>query len=1186
MTITGTNLNAASKVMFGQTAGTGLTTVSNTELTVTAPPATKASPVNITVTTTAGTSAIVPVDQFTYTAPCTPGSYVAQKHLSGTLTGSMVWGPACAGVYIIDPAGLQIAPGASLTITAGTIVKYTSNSQVPIGVSADATLTVSGTGGSPAVMTSIDDNTTGGTTGSGDPAASNSPAIDTTSSTAVIDISDLRLRYAGISNDFGALSVTGSSIYDGTVSSDTDQPVEITATSVAYTPTTINYASDPATNGTVGISITAATQNAVTPVITNDSVTGVTGVAYEITEPALLQADVSGDTASNNALNAIGISSGLSGVWTLTPSTLPLLALGTYSPAWGGAGDIEVLQGATLNLTAGTTVKYEPGWMSAVTVDAGGSLNAIGSDPSPVVITSVDDDSVGGTTGSGQPIASSLAPAIDLVAPSSEANLSRTTLKYESLSNDGGTLAVSNSVVYDGDIASQSDQPVTVTGTTVSYAPSTFGGCNSSAQGPGIQVIASTDAADTATVTNNTVSNVDSIAYSVSEPSMQQSDVTGNAASGNAINALGLSGGLNGIWNISPAGIPTALLPVNSGNWSFQSLSVLPQATVNIAPGVVMKSYPTGWSYLCVGGGNYGYFDVQAGGSLNFNGDASGPITLTAVDDNTVGGTTGTGAPSTSGIGNTGDGILLETGSEFAATSLNLKYGQIYNQGGSLAITHSTVYEGQIFSQSNESVAITGTTVASIPESFNYSTTSPLATVGITVLPEPNETAVAPIVTNNTVDDFAGIAYEIEGPDLLQNQLSGNQAVGNAINAFGVAGGLSGAWNINTSELPLALLSISNAWGDEVDITQGAQVSIDAGSVIKGYYNGWCQPCTDAGHPAGFDVQSGGSLSINGSSDNPIVYTSGDDNSVGGTTGTGNPGGTEGIEVDPGGSIAGSNFELKYGGLLFDGSSTELDNVTITGANTAVTVYDIPGQVIKMFNANLNNGSVGASVNIGGLEITGSITNMSTRAVEACDWQSMWTNTAGCAVEAYDVYWGDPNGAYGPVPALTGWSGWTITTASSLLSTSHVCGAVDADEYYSTAGAATVSDSAADLVSPNCDGSATPWSTVAQGYGQVVQAATNACGSVDATSCQAIKGYLTCFNAAENLAGSQAAVSIPGTASSTLNAVSAISTAAGNLNAAGFASFLGFASDVADAIGTVSDVANAYGTCQSSFATG
>lgn len=66
VTITGTNLNAASAVKFGSTPATGFTVESETQITAIAPRSTAVGPVDVTATTLAGTSPTVRSDEFFY----------------------------------------------------------------------------------------------------------------------------------------------------------------------------------------------------------------------------------------------------------------------------------------------------------------------------------------------------------------------------------------------------------------------------------------------------------------------------------------------------------------------------------------------------------------------------------------------------------------------------------------------------------------------------------------------------------------------------------------------------------------------------------------------------------------------------------------------------------------------------------------------------------------------------------------------------------------------------------------------------------------------------------------------------------------------------------------------------------------------------------------------------------------
>lgn len=70
--ITGTNLTAASAVKFGTVPATGFTVESDTQISAIVPPSKKVGPVDVTVATLAGTSAVVHADRFFYRGCAVP----------------------------------------------------------------------------------------------------------------------------------------------------------------------------------------------------------------------------------------------------------------------------------------------------------------------------------------------------------------------------------------------------------------------------------------------------------------------------------------------------------------------------------------------------------------------------------------------------------------------------------------------------------------------------------------------------------------------------------------------------------------------------------------------------------------------------------------------------------------------------------------------------------------------------------------------------------------------------------------------------------------------------------------------------------------------------------------------------------------------------------------------------------
>ncbi len=97
---------------------------------------------------------------------------------------------------------------------------------------------------------------------------------------------------------------------------------------------------------------------------------------------------LSGNHASGNGLNGVVLAGSLSGAvnWAWDGGdTLPFVVY----------GDVTVYEGASLTLAPGTVLKFRDCWTDLVVV---GSLVANGTAETPVILTSLQDDSVGGDT--------------------------------------------------------------------------------------------------------------------------------------------------------------------------------------------------------------------------------------------------------------------------------------------------------------------------------------------------------------------------------------------------------------------------------------------------------------------------------------------------------------------------------------------------------------------------------------------------------------------------------------------------------------------------------------------------------------------------------------------------------------------------------------------------------------------
>ncbi|MFG6489634.1 putative Ig domain-containing protein [Roseateles sp. BYS78W] len=152
VTLTGTNFSGSPTVSFGGTSGTGVTVNSSTSISVTAP-AHAAGTIDITVTTTGGTSSTSAADRFTYVAPAVANSVsatVAHGSSSNNISLSITGGAATSvAVSTAASHGTATASGTTISYTpsasySGTdTFAYTATNAAGTSSPATATITVS-----------------------------------------------------------------------------------------------------------------------------------------------------------------------------------------------------------------------------------------------------------------------------------------------------------------------------------------------------------------------------------------------------------------------------------------------------------------------------------------------------------------------------------------------------------------------------------------------------------------------------------------------------------------------------------------------------------------------------------------------------------------------------------------------------------------------------------------------------------------------------------------------------------------------------------------------------------------------------------------------------------------------------------------------------------------------------------
>jgi hypothetical protein len=295
------------------------------------------------------------------------GNYM---HISnGTVGTPLTIGPAnCLnGALVINTS---VSLNAPVTLNAGTVLKM----QGPPQIVNASTLHVNGTAGNPVVLTSIkDDSVAGDTNGDG---AGSLPApgdwsgliFNTGSGASIVNHADIRYGGAG---GWADVYFNGSGI------------------NIALTNSTLRNCSGPGLNATNSVSL---------PTVTNCAFTSNGGPAVENLRLDSV-AGFSGNSATGNVGNFLHILE--------ATVTAPLVIGPANYPNGALVIDAPFTVNAPLTVNAGTVFKFQ----GAQPVVVASTLLMDGTAASPVVFTSLDDDTAGGDTngngGATSPVAGS-----------------------------------------------------------------------------------------------------------------------------------------------------------------------------------------------------------------------------------------------------------------------------------------------------------------------------------------------------------------------------------------------------------------------------------------------------------------------------------------------------------------------------------------------------------------------------------------------------------------------------------------------------------------------------------------------------------------------------------------------------------------------------------------------------------
>ena len=174
-------------------------------------------------------------------------------------------------------------------------------------------------------------------------------------------------------------------------------------------------------------------------------------------------------------------------------------------------------------------------------------------------------------------------------------------------------------------------------------------------------------------------------------------------------------------------------------------------------------------------------------------------------------------------------------------------------------------------------------------------------------------------VENSTVNDAGSApAFWVYSSSLDFDHLTGNSATGGSVPGFFVAGTVSTSSDWQDQPAPWVIGVLCSGTG--LTIASGVTVTVGAGTVIKGADTNYTS-CGGGTEPA---LTVEGTLDAQGTSVNPALFTSVNDSTVGGDTGTGTPaaGDWGGIELSGAGSVDLAYTDLEYAIQGLFGSTT------------------------------------------------------------------------------------------------------------------------------------------------------------------------------------------------------------------------------------------------------------------------